>query len=257
MKNKNLKIYFIEFVILFGLFASPVFASLTLTSSSNSIAFESITVSNSSQTTRATLSGLTVSDDRSASPGWTVVLTSSNLTSISAPILINGSNDTVDSAGSYDGTFGITNPLSTYTLTISTAGQVGIAKFDLSGAETESNLTTGAFVSIGTKGVRATFSTANYVIGDQWKIIFDTFPYTSLQVLPGSVVANSGSLEGISAGSTEYLSGTNSMSNGKVIMSASSGNGTGNYSQDIDFSLYSHANSLSGEFLGVIILTIS
>ncbi len=250
------KIHFLEFLFLFILLAQPVFAALTITSPSEAT-FVGKTVSFSSQTSTATISGLTVSDDRTGIPGWSVVMSTSNMTVISDPILLSGSNNTLDSAGSYDGTFGATSPVSAYILTISTAGQVGTAKFDLSGVETDDDLTTGAFVSLGTKGVRATFNTANYTVGDKWKIFIDTFPYTSLQVLPGSITANSGSLDGVSVGSTEYLSGTNSMSNGKVIMSASSGNGTGNYSQDIGFSLYLHAGSLSGDFMGVISFAVS
>ncbi len=250
------KIHFLEFLFLFILLAQPVFASLTITSPSEAT-FATKTISLNTQTTTTTISGLTINDDRSVSPGWTVVMTSTHLTFINDPQLLFGNNNTVDSVGSYDGTFGEASPMNAYIIAISTAGQVGTAKFDVSGAETDNDVTTGAFVPIGTKGLRATFNPANYVLSDKWRIIVDAFHYTSLYVSPGSITANSGSLDGVSAGSSGDFSGSAATSNGKVLMSASSGNGTGNYSQDIDLALDLHGNSLVGDFTGVINFTVS
>lgn len=120
-----------------------------------------------------------------------------------------------------------------------------------------SNVTTGSFVAIGTKGVRADFDVGNYSVGDQWMIMADTLPYTSMSIAPGSVTVNSGSGTGVSAGSTGAFSGTGSQSDTKVLMQATSGNGTGNYSITPDLFVDIHPGSMAGTYTGDILFTVS
>lgn len=235
--------------------SAQALAAFTI-SNPTSGSFVSKSVNTTSQTTTLTMSSVTVNDDRPGSPGWTASIYASHVTKIGDARTLAGTNNTVTSSGSYDGSFGFTSPPQQYVLTITVGGAVGTAKFDVSGAETASNIFTGALVEIGTKGVRADFDIANYVVNDQWQIIVDSFPYTSITVTPGTITANSGTLDGVSAGSSGQLNGIGTTSSYKTIMSASSGNGTGNYSQNVEIELSLHENSLSGNFSGVATFTV-
>ncbi|GEM_PF-6821790 len=232
-------------------------ASASLTIAVNpSLSFPSAPLSTTIDQVRTVFSTITVTDDRAGSPGWQVTAVSSHLTRIAPPLTVAGNNSTVSSGGSYDGTFGVSAPWKSYLLTITTSGPVGTATFNVSGAETQTNLTTGALVSIGTKGARADFNIANYVVNDQWQIAVDVFPYTDITVTPGNITANSGSLTGVSAGSAGALTGTGTSSNAKTLMSASAGNGTGSYTQTSAIDLLLHKNSQKGSFTGVCTFTI-
>lgn len=200
---------------------------------------------------------MTVSDDRAGSPGWSLVGTASHMTTIRPSIRIAGSVGGVTSVGAYDGMLGVTAPLSRYTIVINQAGAVGVATFDVSGAESMSSVVTGSFVAIGTKGVRVDFDVGNYSVGDQWMIIVDTLPYTDMTITPGAVTVNSGSGTGVSAGSSGLFSGTGSQSNNKVLMSATNGNGTGSYSITPDLSVSVHVGPAAGTYSGDIIFTVS
>lgn len=231
-------------------------AALSITVPS-SLSLTSIVISTSqAQTATGSLTNVTVNDDRPSSPGWTASVTSHNFTIIGAPILIIGSNNTLSTAGDYDGTFGTSSPIKKYDITIANGGSVGTATFNVTSAETQSNLTTGTFVAIGTKGVRVNFDPATYVTGDKWAIGVDTFPYIDLTVSPGSITVNSGSGEGVNAGTAGLMTGTAAESDSKTVMSAGIGYGTGNYSQNINLSLSVHTNSLAGTYTNVLTFTI-
>lgn len=245
--------FFLAFFWIMGIPAS--FAAFTI-SSPASANFANRTVSTADQTTTVTAAGVTVNDDRGGSPGWTATIKATHLTVIRPAQMLQGNNNTVSSSGSYDGTLGVANPNHRYVLTITVGGAVGTAKFDVSGSETQTNITTGSLVSIGTKGVRADFDVATYVVNDEWQILVDTLPYTAISVSSGSITANSGSLTGVTAGSGGALSGSGSTSNEMTIMSATIGNGTGNYSQDESLTLTIHQNTVFGNFSGVATFTV-
>lgn len=200
---------------------------------------------------------MTVSDDRAGSPGWTLVGAANHMTTIRPSMRLTGSAGGVTSVGVYDGMLGVQNPAATYTITINLGGSVGTATFNVSGAETMSNVVTGSFVAIGTKGVRADFDVGNYSVGDQWMIIVDNLPYTDMTITPGSITVNSGSSTGVSTGSSGAFSGTGSLSNNKTLLQATGGNGTGSYSITPSLSVNVHDGPMAGTYTGDIIFTVS
>lgn len=204
----------------------------------------------------ANLIGVKVSDDGTA--GWTAVMTSTHFTTRATAKKLAGNNDTVDFTGTYDGLDGVLDPNGTFKAEITTGGAVETAVFkwwDPAGNMT-TGVTTAAAVLL-SNGITVTFAAATYAVGDSWSAGVDVFPYTGLTVTPSAIYAESGSLTGVSAGSSENLSGTGATSNAKIIMTATAGNGTGIYWQDEDLSLSIHANSLSGDFTATATLTVS
>lgn len=260
--NPRLKKFSIA--LLQGLFLllllSPGLAKAALTVSSSpadSIGMESKTVSGTAQNSTGTVS-VTVNDDREGSPGWTLNVTASHITLIRPAIKTSGTNDTVTSAGTYDGTLpGNSPPIKKYTLAIAQGGPVGTATFDVSGEETAANITTGSFVAIGTKGVRANFDVATYQAGNEWTIPIDSLPYTDMTVSPGNITVNSGSGTNVMAGASIQLIGSGVRSDSKLVMQATAGYGTGNYTIVVDLSLSIHPYCLAGNYSGDIIFTLS
>ncbi|MFH1706224.1 MAG: hypothetical protein ABH867_04950, partial [Patescibacteria group bacterium] len=204
----------------------------------------------------ANLVGVKVSDDGTA--GWSAVMTSTHFTTRAITKKLAGNNATVDFTGTYDGLDGVLDPNGTFKVEITAGGAVGTAVFkwwDPAGNLT-STVTTAASVVL-SNGITVTFAAATYAVGDSWSAGVDVFPYTDLTVAPSVVYAESGSLTGVSAGSSEALSGAGAASYAKTIMTATAGNGTGIYWQDEDLSLSVHANSLSGDFTATATLTVS
>ena len=204
----------------------------------------------------ANLVGVKVSDDGTA--GWSAVMTSTHFTTRATTKKLAGNNATVDFTGTYDGLDGVLAPNGTFKVEITTGGAVGTAVFkwwDPAGNLT-STVTTATSVVL-SNGITVNFAAATYAVDDKWSAGVDVFPYTGLTVTPSAIYAESGSLTGVSAGSSEILSGTGAASNAKTIMTATAGNGTGTYWQDEDLSLSIHANSLSGDFTATATLTVS
>ncbi|TRZ50646.1 MAG: hypothetical protein D4S01_06280 [Dehalococcoidia bacterium] len=230
--------------------------SATLTGKTVSIAAQTSTgvIGDSNN---ANLVGVKVSDDGTA--GWTAVMTSTHFTTRSNKTKkLAGSNATVDFTGTYDGLDGVLDPNGIFKVEITTGGAVGTAVFkwwDPAGNLT-STVTTAASVVL-SNGITVNFAAATYVVGDSWSAGVDVFPYTGLTVTPSDIYAESGSLTGVSKGSSEALSGTGATSDAKTIMTATAGNGIGIYWQDEDLSLSIHANSLSGSFTATVTLTVS
>ena len=230
-------------------------ASATLTVKTVSVAAQTSTgvIGDSNN---ANLIGVKVSDDGTA--GWTAVMTSTHFTTRATTKKLAGNNATVDFTGTYDGLDGVLDPNGTFKVEITTGGAVGVAIFqwtDPAGNVTPT-ITTAATVPL-SNGITVTFAAATYAVGDSWSAGVDVFPYTGLTVTPSAIYAESGSLTGVSAGSSEILSGIGATSNAKIIMTATAGNGTGIYWQDEDLSLSIHANSLSGDFTATATLTVS
>lgn len=239
----------------FGL-SGTAFAGLSLNVANSTLDMGSGTIGTTTSFS-GSLGLMTVSDDRVGSPGWSLVGAASHMTTIRPAMRLAGTAGGVTSVGVYDGMLGVTTPASMYDIVIDQAGAVGTATFDVTGVETMNNVATGSFVAIGTKGVRVDFDVGNYSVGDRWIIIVDEFPYTDMTISPGSVTVNSGSGTGVSAGSSGLFSGTGSRSDNKVLMSATSGNGTGSYSITPDLSVSVHVGPMAGTYSGDILFTVS
>ncbi|MFA4817528.1 MAG: hypothetical protein WC608_02240 [Parcubacteria group bacterium] len=230
-------------------------ASATLTGKTVSIAAQTSTgvIGDSNN---ANLVGVKVSDNGTA--GWSAVMTSTNFTVRATTKKLAGNNATVTFTGTYDGLDGVLDPNGTFKAEITTGGAVGTAVFkwwDPAGNLT-SAVTTAASVVL-SNGITVNFAAATYAVGDSWSAGVDVFPYTGLTVTPSAIYAESGTLTGVSAGSSGTLSGAGATSNAKTIMTATAGNGTGIYWQDENLSLGVHVNSLSGDFTATDTLTVS
>lgn len=205
--------------------------------------------STASQNTTGNLGTVTITDDRGSGAGWSTTATASHFTAINAAVMTSGANNTVTSGGSYDNASG-----GIYTITIDGAGDTGVATFTVSGLETASTTVTGTDIAIGTHGVTATFASASYEVGDQWTIRVDIIPVTGLTMTPSVVTTIAGSSTGVTAGSQHTFSDTTDPT---TIMSASSNNGMGSYSNNPALELIIPANSYANTYSATIIETVN
>lgn len=254
--------FFLELFYLFVCFATGVMATTNIdNSTATTVNFTNVNVSLMGQTTTAVVgnnssdtTGVSVTNDDGA--GWTATMTATNLTTKGAVKKMAGNNSTVNFTGVYDGVLGVL-PNGSFMVEITTGGSVGVAKFkwiDPAGNVTN-DIDTNSSVFL-SNGISVTFSEATYMVGDKWSIGVDVFPYTGLTVKPSVIYVGIGD-SNVSSGSEELLTGLGVNSNPKTMMTATSGNGIGTYWQDLDLILEVHANSLSGSFGGVILLTVS
>jgi len=229
-------------------------AALNITSPAEVI-LASKTVSTSSQTTTGTVAGVEVSDDGTA--GWEATMTSTHFTAIVTVYTVAGSNETVGTSGTYDGTYGVLNPPGRYEIEITTGGSVGTAIFKWTNPDkvTTEGVTTASEVVL-EKGINITFAAATYQVGDKWQFGVDVFPYTGLRVTPSDIAVVSGDTIGVSKGEAGYLAGTNVTSDPLNIMTGDANDSTGVYQQGENLELTIHANSLSGTYSATAILTI-
>lgn len=258
-------------VLLFGLIglAGGFVAKASTTNMSQTIS--SGTKSVSSDAT-ATLTGLTVSHSAQTATGsfdidpkntigdgasYSVTMTSTNFTTIGGVQTVAGSNDTVSTSGTYDGTYGISDPSKRYEIVITTGGAVGAAvfKWRVNAEAWTEGVTTAASVLL-EKGISVTFGAATYVVDDAWEFGVDVFPYTSLTVTPGSITADSGSTSGMTAGSEGALSGSNATSDAKTLISTEDYRGMGDYAQTESLSLSVHGNPMAGTYNATATITI-
>ncbi len=203
----------------------------------------------SSQSSTGNLGTLTVTDNRGSGVGWSSTATSSDFTFINAAVKVSGSNSTVTSGGTYTN-----STAGTYTITITTGGAVGVAKFSVAGLESASNQTTGTGVAIGTRGVTATFGTATYALSDSWTIRVDTIPVTNLMLTPNTFTTVAGSSTGVSNGTAHTFTTT---SDPATIITASSGNGMGSYSDNPALQLTVPAASYANSYTATITETVN
>ncbi len=235
------------------LIASYLFRFLDM-SVPTSTSFVNKTIDILSQTTTSTISQVEVTDDGTV--GWSLTMATSHFTYLAPYQLLNGSNNTVNFSGTYDGTYGIISPVGTYIVEITTGGAVGAAIFKWTAPDgtVTYNITTSSNVLL-SRGVSVNFSSTTYIVGDKWSASVDVFLYTGLLVTPGDVSVISGE-NGVSAGSPETLSGTGATSDAKSLMIGQANNSAGTYRQDQDLELTIHANSLLGNFTATATLTI-
>lgn len=221
--------------------------STTASSSLSSVTVDATT----SQNSTGNLGTVTVTDNRGSGLGWSCTATSTHFIKVNAATKISGSNNTVtsDSSSTFSNATG-----GTYTITITTGGSVGTAKFSVSGLESASNQTTGAGVAIGTFGVTATFASATYVNGDSWTIRVDTIPVTGLQITPNSFTTIAGSSTGVSNGSVHTFSST---SDATSILTATAGNGMGSYSDNPALQLTVPAATYANSYTATVTLTVN
>ena len=236
-------------------FSLSVQATLTITFPATTTLTGKTTLT-SSQTTTSTISGVEVIDDGTA--GWEATMTSTHFTTIGTVYTIAGSNSTVGTSGTYDGTFGVGDPVARYTVTITTGGIVGTALFDWSttgsGGGSGTGVTTAASVVL-EKGISVTFDATTYVVNDEWAFGVDVFPYTGLYVTPSDITIVSGDT-GVSKGTAGYLTGASATSDAFTIMTGAVGDSTGTYQQDEGLSLTIHANNISGTYSATATFTV-
>lgn len=203
------------------------------------------------QNSTGNLGTVTVTDNTGTGVGWSSTATSTHFIKANAAVKTVGNNNTVttDSSSTFSSATG-----GTYTITITTGGAVGAAKFSVAGLETAANQTTAASAAIGTYGVTATFAAATYVIGDQWTIRVDVIPVTGLQVTPNSFTTVAGSSTGVTNGSVHTFSST---SDPTTILTASSGNGMGSYSDNPALQLSVPAATFANSYSATITLTVN
>ncbi len=269
---KELIVFLVTVSLLVGMLAlavretSAATTNLDLTMSSGSLGVTSsasatltgATVSASAATSTGTIANVSVIDNRGSGAGWSAIMTSEHFTATSSVALLSGANSTVTFTGRYDGLYGVLSPNGTFLVEVTTGGAVGTAifKWDDPLGNQETGSTTAASVVL-SNGVTVEFATATYVVGDKWSIGVDVFPYTGFEVTPGNITAASGSLEGVTEGSVEFLAGSGITSDAKTLMTATVNNGTGDYDQGSSLSLGIHANSLNGTFKADATITVS
>lgn len=202
-----------------------------------------------SQNSTGNLGTVTVTDNRGSGVGWSATATSSDFTFVNAAVKTVGSNNTVTSGGTYNNAAG-----GTYTISITTGGSVGAAKFSVAGLESASNQTTGSGAAVGTRGVTATFGAATYSIGDTWTIRVDTIPVTNLLFTPNTFTTIAGSATGVTNGSAHTFTTT---SDATTIMSASAGNGMGSYSDNPALQLTVPAATYANAYAATITETVN
>jgi hypothetical protein len=223
--------------------------SLTLSNSGDQ-SLGSASVSTSNQNTTGSLGTITVTDARGTGVGWNATATSTHFIKVNSAVKTSGSNNTLTT----DGTSTYSSATAgTYTITISTGGGVGVAKYDVSGLESASGVTTGAGVSVGTRGVTVTFASATYVIGDSWTIRVDVIPVTGLRVTPGSLTTIAGSSTSVTAGSQHTFTTT---SDATALITAAAGFGLGSYSVTPDLQLTVPANSFANSYTATVTETV-
>lgn len=181
------------------------------------------------QVSTALLSNIETTDTRSNDDvGWSVSVLCSDFVAINQPVLQKGRNDTVTAGGDY-----LDSQAGTYTITITQPGNMGVAKFSVRGLEDWSGLT-GSNVTIGTKGVTASFAKANYAVGDSWTIRIDTIPVSNLTVTPLDLVATSGTKGGAQLGPKYTFLNKNDPT---TLITVPSGEKNSSFSNNLLFSL--------------------
>lgn len=219
------------------------------------------TVSASAQTSTGSIANVSVTDERGSGAGWSVVMNSQHFTTRAAhkTIVDTDSDGITGLTGTYDGLDGVLDPNGTFIVEITTGGAVGTAVFKWT--DPAGNATTGvttASTNLLSNGITVDWNdAATYDVGDKFSAAVDVFPYTGLTVTPGSVIANSGSLTGVTAGSAGALTGSSATSDSKALMTAAINTGFGDYDQAPSLSLGVHANSLSGSFVADATITAS
>lgn len=232
------------------LYFDPVGASTVSAPATASLA--SKIVSLSAQTATGAIDPVEAQSDLG---GWSVTLSTTHFTSISAIQTLVGANS-ITTGGTYDGTYGISDPVKKYGVKIALGGGVGTATYQW---RVDEGIWSSPAVSAATvtleKGIQINFS-GTYTTGDEWQFSVDTHSYTGLTVTPGDFTIISGSGTNVFKGSPETLTGAGAVSDAKTLLFSDTGFGIGTYQQPENLQLNIRANSLDGSFQGTATITI-
>ncbi len=222
----------------------------------NNITYTPLTVSTAAQNVTANISNIDVTNTRGIGAAWAITINVTNITQRGASTKIAGNNNTVTFTGIYTGV-SAPHTYSKYIAEITSGGTVGIAVFkwtDPAGTETIDVLTNSS-VNLN-NGITINFNEATYEIGDKWLLRVDSIGYNNLTLNPGSIITNFGDTDVVS-GTSGTFGGSGITSGARTLMSATTGNGEGSYTQTPTLNQSVHANTLNGTFQGTITLTIS
>lgn len=210
-----------------------------------------VTVSTSNQNSTGSLGTITVDDNRGTGVGWSTTASSTHFIKYNTPVRTGGAAGTltVDSTATYNN-----SPGGTYTIAITTGGTLGTAKFSVSGLETLTNQTTGASVSVGSFGLVLDFAAATYTTSDAWTIRVDELPVTGFSITPSTPTANFGVMTGVTGGSQHTFAST---ADTATIMTASSGNGMGEYCSTPSAQLVIPGNSYANTYTATFTVTVN
>ena len=243
--------------------------ALTITAPAD-LALATKVVTTDAQTTTGTFADLNVVDARGTLVGWTVVMTSENLTAEIVKKSV-GANDTVTlSAGSeYDGTMGelaANGAPCVYNVIIdATDGAVDTALYNVTlstgctdpGALQTDETVTATDNPVGTTGVLIDFGAADYVFLDQFDVTVSTFDYSKITVTPADPTATIGVIDGLTKGDAEALGGAGDPSDEKTILTAAPGNGNGDFLQDVALSVALHGFGIVATYDATVTFTVA
>lgn len=238
---------------------------LSITGPAN-VSLGSAVVGATSQSITGSISPVNVFDQRGTGVGWSSSLTIQNLTFTKSPSAFAGNTSpliNLNASSRYDGGCGVSTSPITYTISISSGGSVGTAKYSVSGGcsdSNQSNVTTSlSGNAVGSRGVTVNFPAGQYVTGNRWSIPVDVYPFSGILLTPQTpTAAIAGSdLNGLTSGTSANLSGGGTQSASKLLLTAAINNGMGSYNQDVNIQLTVHSLSLSGTYSGIITLSVT
>jgi hypothetical protein len=224
-----------------------------------SATFSTLAVSTSTQTATTSFA-INPSNLIGDGASYSVTISVTNLTTVGGVQTVAGSNSTLSTGGTYDGTYGVATSVIRYDVKIVTGGAVGTAGYQWRYASSTSSdwsatSTTNSGLAL-EKGITITFSTATYVVDDEWQFGVDVMPYTSLTVTPGSPSANSGDTTGVTAGAAGTFSGTVTTSTARTLLTAEYYRGMGDFAQTEALSQSVHTNPIAGSYGATATITI-
>jgi len=202
--------------------------------------------------TSAPLGQVVVDDQRGTSAGWSLTTTVSNFASIGQPKQVAGAAKPLQAQGVYT-----ESSSGTYTVTVTTGGTPGEARYSVTGLEDSSPRTIPADSSptpIGTRGVSVIFTNTSYQLGDSWTISIRALPSNCVSITPSMIGALAGDLAGLQRGSGHSFT---SPSDSATIMSAPPGSGFGKYANNPELTLVVPERTPSGTYSAVVTHTLN
>lgn len=233
------------------------------------------TVTATASTITGTIFAIAVSDDRGASPGWSVTLTATNLTALglvrktqngagstatASEIALSGAYNGLNYQAGFSGSGAVIAGVFKYLVTAVNGSnmptEVELTKPDLA----VSTVAVGADGQVTANGFTLTFQTAVYASNDRFEVPVDSLPYTQLTITPANLSGTGSppsSTSGLTLGSAVSPSGSGVTSNSLTTLTAAAGSGNGTYQYDDQLSWNTHANALSATYSATITYTIT
>ena len=229
------------------------------------VAFTAVAVSTAAQGISVAgvgASGVNPIDTRGTLVGYSITLTSTNVTKSLADIDVSGTA-VADGRIAFGGAYTCvnthaTNAASRYRVQVTTAGAVdGTAKFKwLSPADVETAGVTAAAATALDSGVTANFVGAQ-TLGDVVAKRVGCVKYTSITETPATLTSNSGSTSGLSLGAAALFAGAGATSGANTIFTAEVGSGGGDFLHNVGLAGTFRANGLTGIHTGTLTFTIA